>query len=47
MVVDAYYTSPVGVKDLGYMGNAAMSEFRVPAEAVECALKRSPLASEG
>jgi gluconate 2-dehydrogenase gamma chain len=47
MVVDAYYTSPVGVKDLGYMGNAAMSQFSVPAEAVTYALKRSPFANEG
>ena len=44
MVVDAYYTSPVGVKDIGYMGNTASSEFSVPAEALAYALKRSPLA---
>jgi gluconate 2-dehydrogenase gamma chain len=44
MVVDAFYTSPVGVKDLGYMGNTAVSEFSVPAEALEYALKRSPFA---
>ena len=44
MVVDAFYTSPVGVKDLGYMGNQAVSEFSVPAEALAYALKRSPFA---
>ena len=44
MTVDAYYTSPIGVKDVGFMGNGAMSEFSVPKEAVEYALKRSPLA---
>ncbi len=44
MVVDAYYTSPVGVKDIGFMGNGAMAEFSVPKEAVEYALKRSPFA---
>lgn len=44
LVTDAYYTSPVGIKDLGYMGNGAMSEFAVPAEAVQYALKRSPFA---
>ena len=44
LVTDAYYTSPVGIKDLGYMGNGAMSEFRVPDEAVAYALKRSPFA---
>ncbi|MGI8989587.1 MAG: gluconate 2-dehydrogenase subunit 3 family protein [Bryobacteraceae bacterium] len=44
MVVDAYYTSPVGIKDIGFMGNAVLSSFSVPEEAVEYALKRSPLA---
>jgi hypothetical protein len=47
MVVDAYYTSPAGVKEIGYMGNAAMASFSVPKEAVDYALKRSPFASEG
>jgi hypothetical protein len=42
MVVDAYYTSPVGVKDIGYLGNTARSAFSVPQEAVDYALKRSP-----
>ena len=44
MVADAYYTSPIGIKDLGYMGNTALSHFSVPEEAVEYALKRSPFA---
>jgi len=44
LVLDAYYTSPAGIKDLGYMGNTAVSEFHVPAEALEYALKRSPFA---
>lgn len=43
MVADAYYTSPIGMKELGYMGNAVLSEFKVPKEAVEYALKRSPV----
>ena len=47
MMVDAYYTSPAGVKDIGYMGNGAMSVFSVPKEAVEYALKRSPFANQG
>ena len=42
VVVDAYYTSPVGIADLGYMGNTAVSQFSVPKEALEYALKRSP-----
>jgi gluconate 2-dehydrogenase gamma chain len=43
MTVDAYYTSAVGIKELGYMGNKGMTEFKVPQEAVEYAVKRSGL----
>jgi hypothetical protein len=43
MVVDAFYTSKVGMDDLGFMGNGAMSEFSVPIAAVEYAVKRSRL----
>lgn len=42
MVADAFYTSPIGVKDLGYMGNKGMTVFQVPKEALEYAIKRSP-----
>lgn len=42
LVVDAYYTSPEGIKAIGYMGNQAVSEFSVPKEAIDYALKRSP-----
>ncbi len=44
MVVDAYYTSPVGMKELGYMGNQALSHFSVPQEAIDYAIKHSPFA---
>jgi gluconate 2-dehydrogenase gamma chain len=44
MVVDAYYTHPIGVKELGYMGNTAMAHFSVPQEAIDYAIKRSPFA---
>ena len=44
MVADAYYTSPTGMKDLGYMGNQALSQFTVPREPLEYAIKRSPFA---
>lgn len=43
MVADAYYTTPMGWKDVGFMGNSAMAEFTVPKEALEYALKRSGL----
>ena len=39
MVVDAFYTSPIGVKDVGYMGNKGMTTFEVPAEAIAYAVK--------
>lgn len=42
MVVDAYYTSPIGIKAIGYMGNTAVSKFEVPREAIEYAVRRSP-----
>lgn len=45
VVVDAYYTSPVGIADLGYMGNTAVAQFSVPQEALDYALKRSPFAN--
>jgi hypothetical protein len=44
MTVDAYYTTPIGVKEIGFMGNGAMAEFKVPQEAVDYAMKRSPFA---
>ena len=44
MTVDAYYTSAAGIEELGFLGNTALSEFKVPAESLEYALKRSGLA---
>ena len=43
MVADAFYTTPIGWKDVGYMGNTGMAEFHVPQEAIDYALKRSGL----
>jgi gluconate 2-dehydrogenase gamma chain len=43
LAVDAYYTSPVGIKELGYMGNKGMKDFQVPQEAIDYAVKRSGL----
>ena len=43
MVVDAYYTSAIGIKALGYMGNTAVSKFEIPQEAIDYAVKRSPV----
>jgi hypothetical protein len=44
MTVDAYYTSAAGIKEVGYMGNRAIKEFKVPHEAIDYAVKRSPFA---
>lgn len=43
MTADAYYTSKVGIADLGYMGNRGMAKFQVPEAALHYALKRSGL----
>ncbi len=43
MVVDAYFTSPSGIKAIGYLGNTAVTTFEVPQEAIDYALKRSPM----
>jgi hypothetical protein len=44
LVADAYYTTPTGYKEVGYMGNSGMPHFSVPQEALDYALKRSDLA---
>ncbi|HEV2445633.1 MAG TPA: gluconate 2-dehydrogenase subunit 3 family protein [Candidatus Sulfopaludibacter sp.] len=44
MVVDAYYTHPIGWKEVAYMGNSAMTHFSVPQEAIDYAIKHSPFA---
>jgi hypothetical protein len=44
LTADAFYTSPVGVKDIGYRGNKGMTTFEVPAAAIQYATKRSGLA---
>lgn len=44
MAVDAFYTSPVGMHDLQYPGGGAYSEYKVPQEAIDYAMKRSPFA---
>jgi gluconate 2-dehydrogenase gamma chain len=44
MAVDAYYTSAAGIRELGYKGNRGMSDFKVPQEAIDYAMKRAGLA---
>jgi hypothetical protein len=42
MTVDAYYTSAIGMKDIGYIGNTAVMEYTVPQEAIDYAMQRKP-----
>ncbi len=42
MSVDAFYTSPIGIKDLDYRGNRGWSKYEVPKEAIDWAMSRSP-----
>lgn len=44
MTVDAYYTSPAGIKELGFQGNGAVGRFEVPKEIVDDVLRKSGLA---
>ncbi len=42
--VDAFYSSQIGIADLGYVGNTALSEFNgCPEEVVKQILEKSPL----
>ncbi len=43
LIMDAYYTSPAGIEDLGFQGNASHSEYQVPVEAISYAFGRSDL----
>ncbi len=42
LIVDAYFTSPIGIKDVNYIGNQALSKYEVPQEAIDYAIARSP-----
>jgi gluconate 2-dehydrogenase gamma chain len=43
MTVDAFYTSEIGIKDLGFKGNEVLTVYKVPQESLAYALKRSPI----
>jgi gluconate 2-dehydrogenase gamma chain len=43
LAIDGYYSSAAGIKELGYMGNRARSEYTTPQEAIDYAVKRSGL----
>ena len=39
MAVDAYYTSPIGIRDIGYQGNQVLSSYETPSEAIDFATR--------
>ena len=43
MTVDAFYTSPIGIKDIDYRGNTPIGSYPAPTESIAYALKRSNL----
>ena len=43
MTLDAFYTSEVGIGAIGYKGNLALSEFRVPQDVMDYVNKRSAI----
>jgi len=43
MTIDAFYTHPAGYKDVDYRGGVGMTEFSVPAAALEQALSKANL----
>ena len=45
LIVDAFYTSPIGYEDLDYKGNHFRTEYEVPQEAIDYVMNRSPLGS--
>ncbi|MBM3737771.1 MAG: gluconate 2-dehydrogenase subunit 3 family protein [Acidobacteria bacterium] len=45
MTVDAFYTSPIGIKDIDFRGNKGMARYVVPKESIDWALSRSPFKS--
>ena len=46
MTVDAFYTSRIGMDDVGFMGNTSSTEYSVPQESIDHALERSPFKSD-
>lgn len=41
MTVDAYYTSPIGIADIGFQGNRVLAGYATPPEAVEFVTRRA------
>ena len=39
MAVDAYYTSPIGINDIGYQGNQVLTSYETPSDVVDFATR--------
>lgn len=46
MTVDAFYTSRIGIKDIQYLGNTGVAEFKVPQECYDWVINHSPFAKQ-
>ena len=46
LVVDAFYTSEIGMADVGFQGNEFLRSFDVPQESIRYAWERSPFRDE-
>ncbi len=46
LAVDAFYSSAIGFADVDYQGNDYLREYRVPQEAIDYAVSRSPFKDE-
>lgn len=46
LVVDSFYTSPIGIEDVGYVGNEFLRDYRVPEGSIRYAMERSPFEEE-
>ena len=41
MTVDAYYTSPIGIADIGFRGNRVLAAYETPREAIEFVTRKA------
>ena len=46
MSADAFYTSPIGIRDVGYQGNGYWNRYSVPQEAIDHVMSRRPWLDE-
>ena len=42
LICESQSSSPIGMKDVNYIGNQMLSKYEVPQEAIDYAFNRSP-----